>query len=77
MKISNGHIFEKFCRIRTNLLIRRHQGIIRIHLCSLFVVVSCSDLGNVTDFIFIVRLTLTSISDQADLGMYLIAFKSI
>ena len=71
LKISDGHIFEKFCRILSNPRIGCHQGQIGVHGSCLLIIVAGSHLSNVLDLIPV------PVCDQTDLGMHLISVKSI
>ena len=71
IEIANGHILEEDGCILSDSLIRCDQRYIGVHGCRLFIVVSGSHLRNVFDIVAV------PVSDQADLGMHLITFKSV
>ncbi len=67
-QVTDGHIFEKFRRIPSDLLICCHQRQIRIHSRRLLIIISRSDLRNVLDLIPV------PVSDQAHFGMHFVPF---
>ena len=71
IEIANRHILEEDGCILSDSLIRCDQRHIRIHRRCLFIVVSGSHLRNVFDIVAV------PVSDQTDLGMHLITFKSV
>ena len=71
VKIADGHVLEKYCRVLTDLLISCHKGIIRVHFRCLFIVISRSNLCDIADLILI------PVRDQTELGMYLISLETV
>ena len=71
VQVADGHIFKEYGRIFADFLIRSDEGIIRIHLRCLFIIISSAHLSDIADFIFI------PVCDQTQFRMDLIIFKSI
>ena len=71
VQIADRHVLKKYRRVLSDLLIGSHQRIICVHLRCLFIVISCSDLSDITDLIFI------SVCDQTDLRVHLVSLKPI
>ncbi len=71
VQIADGHILEKLCRILSDRRIRGHQRQICVHRRRLFIVIPCSNLRDILDFIPV------PVCNQTYLGVYLIIFETV